>query len=62
MQNINKFSIYRAYYSVEYTSNLLCLYSSFFGEVLELCCMAQLVFSPSRKTITPMNVVGITNV
>ncbi len=62
MQDINKFYMYCAYYDVEYTSNLLCLYPSFFWEVFELCCMVQLVFSPSREKNTPMNVVGITNI
>ncbi len=62
MQNISNFFIHCIYYSVEYIKKLFCLYLGCFWEVFELCCMAQLVFSPSRKKITPMNVVGITNV
>ncbi len=40
---------------------MFCLYSCCFWELCELCCMVQLVPSPSRKKIAPMNVVGITD-
>jgi hypothetical protein len=61
VQNINKLSIYCAYYNEECISKFFCLYSLCFWELCRLYCMAQQVSSPSRKKTAFVNVVDITN-